>query len=572
MDNYMKKINTIRAIIIIMLGITIFVTFRFDFGMIGLVMNIMTLLIMSLMIRYADRSGLRKVNEFSRDIDNLMTEADRTAEEYKDQRDVMETMVLELDSFLMCDEVKERYRAYVNAYRKEEEIDCNIADYLNYDQLTEKLPLRFCEILPSILTALGILGTFIGLAFGLTGFDYSSADTMRESIQTFVSGINVAFYTSIYGIVLSIYLNSFSNSVLERFEEKLVVLENRFDAFGMNRSEQSIWMRLYNEEKRQTSSLDQLNTEFPKHLSDTLGKNLSKSFNLTNSNIQNLMGQIQERENQAMETLVQNFLKQLTQGIKSNYDSMAATVDDLSESFQELNQSVTTLSEWQKGMTEEIQKFVSEVSESNRRMEAINRENAEQMKQFHLVLQNFSDTMENITGSLEACYQKEEHLYDKMQHVVEQQDAIADKLERVVQVYEDSGQNLKNRSRELEKRNDDLGEIGTELKNYQQECREQLSQMMDIYKEVQKAQEIRKEDASQLQGMQLELETLEWKVNHLVDRMGDLSLKSDSQKMAREMTMIRQNLQEEIAQMRDNLLSAIEDTTLKGKFKKVFHK
>ena len=159
-----------------------------------------------------------------------------------------------------------------------------------------------------------------------------------------------------------------------------------------------------------------------------------------------------------------------------------------------------------------------------------------------------------------------------MQHVVEQQDAIADKLERVVQVYEDSGQNLKNRSRELEKRNDDLGEIGTELKNYQQECREQLSQMMDIYKEVQKAQEIRKEDASQLQGMHLELETLEWKVNHLVDRMGDLSLKSDSQKMAREMTMIRQNLQEEIAQMRDNLLSAIEDTTLKGKFKKVFHK
>ena len=77
-----------------------------------------------------------------------------------------------------------------------------------------------------------------------------------------------------------------------------------------------------------------------------------------------------------------------------------------SESFQELNQSVTTLSEWQKGMTEEIQKFVSEVSESNRRMEAINRENAEQMKQFHLVLQNFSDTMENITGSLERVIKK----------------------------------------------------------------------------------------------------------------------------------------------------------------------
>ena len=55
--------------------------------------------------------------------------------------------------------------------------------------------------------------------------------------------------------------------------------------------------------------LRQLNKEFAENLSDTLGERLSKSFNVTNSNIQNLMGQIHERENDAMEQMVGNFLK-----------------------------------------------------------------------------------------------------------------------------------------------------------------------------------------------------------------------------------------------------------------------
>ena len=102
------------------------------------------------------------------------------------------------------------------------------------------------------MTAMGILGTFLGLAIGLTNFDFSSSKSLGESIQVFISGINIAFYTSIYGIVISIYMNSFYNSVEERFEEKLMKLEKCFDKLGMNQSEQSMWARLYEEERTQT--------------------------------------------------------------------------------------------------------------------------------------------------------------------------------------------------------------------------------------------------------------------------------------------------------------------------------
>lgn len=572
MDNYKKRMNILKAIILCMFAITIFVTVQFHYGFTGLLVNCGILVIMACMIRYADRCGLRLLNCYADDVNSILKELEKIEDECGNDRETMESRILDLDSFLQHDEVKERFVAYRNAYGKEIQLECNISDYLNYDQLTEKLSLRFCEILPSVLTAMGILGTFLGLTIGLTNFDFSSAETMGASIQSFVSGINIAFYTSIYGIVLSIYMNSFCNSIEERFEEKLIAVENRFDDLGMNRSEQSIWVQLYKEEKLQTDGLQQLNKEFPQNLSDTLGKNLSKSFNLTNSNIQNLMGQIQDRENEAMEHMVQNFLRQLNQGIKSNYETMAKTIDNLEESFHLLGDSVNSLSEWQKDMTEEIRKFVVEVGESNQKMEEITKKNTEQIEQLNGALQEFSSSMEHISHDLEAFYMKEEHLYDKMQHVVEQQDDIAAKLERVVDVYEANGENLKIRSQELQERHHNLEEVEIDLKAYQQECREQLRQMMEIIDELRKEQEQRQEESVHLQKMYIELESLEYKVNHIVDRMSDLSLKSDSQKLAREMLEIRQMMRSEIEQTRQHVLDAIEDTTLKGKFKKVFHK
>jgi len=555
-----------------MFAVTVFVTVQFHYGVTGLLINCGILLIMVCMIRHACRNGLEPMNDYADDIREVLQESEKMESEFGDDRESLESGILDLDGFLKNDEVKERFAAYRSAYGKENQLKCNIADYLNYDQLTEKLSVRFCEILPSILTAMGILGTFLGLTIGLTNFDFSSAETMGASIQSFVSGINIAFYTSIYGIVLSIYMNSFYNSVEERFEEKLIALENRFEDLGMNRSEQSIWMQLYKQETMQTDSLQQLNTEFPQNLSDTLGRNLSKSFNLTNANIQNLMGQIQERENQAMEHMVQNFLRQLNQGISSNYETMAKTIDHLEESFHLLGDSVSSLSEWQKDMTEEMRKFVVQVGDSNQKMEELAGKSVQQSEQLHLALQEFSSAMQRISHSLEASYKKEQNLYDKMQGIIGQQNEIVSKLGRVVDVYETSGESLQVRSRELQERNQNLEETEENLRAYQQECREQLEQMKGMIADLQQEQEQRQEESVQFQQMYIEMESMEYKVNHIVDRLGDLSRRSDSQKMARELLEIRQTIGSEMEQTRQKVLDAIEDTTLKGKFKKVFYK
>lgn len=533
MEKYRKKKNILKVIILAMFVITAFVTVQFDYGTMELAINALFLAAMALMIRYGIRNGLNDIQDETSQIDQLIRGAEAVERNMTEDPKEAEAMILGLGDVIDNQEVKECYEAYCKAYTKEDRIACNISDYLNFDQLTERLSLRFCQILPGIMTAMGILGTFLGLAIGLTNFDFSSSGSLGNSIQTFVSGINIAFYTSIYGIVLSIYMNSFYNDMEERLEEKLTKLEKCFGRLGMDRSEQSMWIRLYEEEKQQTKTLHQLNKEFAENLSDTLGERLSKSFNVTNSNIQNLMGQIHERENDAMEQMVGNFLKNLNHSIESDYASITMAVSNLEKNFHSLSDSVGYLSEWQKEMTSEIREFVAKVSESNRRMEEISVQNMEQLKRFNDTLQGFSSAMEHTSGNLNGFYQKEERFHGQLQDIVGKQDEIAGKL---------SG--------------------------YQEASRNQLEQMQILLKELRREQEEKEQKEVDLKALQAAVNGLEEKADGFFHQIDEWK-KEERTEDPKEVEKLFLSLQEDMDRMQRDLLDAIEDTTFHGKIKKV---
>ena len=58
--------------------------------------------------------------------------------------------------------------------------------------------------LKGIIGSLGIFGTFVGIFFGLLGFN---TDDISGSIPPLLNGLKTAFFTSIVGMVLSILLD-----------------------------------------------------------------------------------------------------------------------------------------------------------------------------------------------------------------------------------------------------------------------------------------------------------------------------------------------------------------------------
>lgn len=71
-----------------------------------------------------------------------------------------------------------------------------------------KLPFQsFLKIIPGTFIGLGILGTFIGFAGGLTSINLTDSQTLVNGVQDLLSGLKSAFNTSIIGVIASIFLN-----------------------------------------------------------------------------------------------------------------------------------------------------------------------------------------------------------------------------------------------------------------------------------------------------------------------------------------------------------------------------
>ncbi len=100
-------------------------------------------------------------------------------------------------------------RFLVNAEQLElRGLNCDVEDYINDETIVhEPGNSQLAEVIPSLLTSLGILGTFIGLMRGLAGLDMTSPVKIMEGIPTLIDGMRFAFATSIAGIACSLLFN-----------------------------------------------------------------------------------------------------------------------------------------------------------------------------------------------------------------------------------------------------------------------------------------------------------------------------------------------------------------------------
>ena len=87
-------------------------------------------------------------------------------------------------------------------------LPCNVEDYINDDTVTHGPGnAQLAELIPSLLTSLGILGTFMGMMSGLSGLDFTSSSKIIDGIPILLDGMRFAFGTSVVGVSCSICFN-----------------------------------------------------------------------------------------------------------------------------------------------------------------------------------------------------------------------------------------------------------------------------------------------------------------------------------------------------------------------------
>lgn len=101
--------------------------------------------------------------------------------------------------------------------------------YINKQQRNDKLldHRGFIEQIPSLVSTLGVLGTFAGITLGLIFFDTSN---LTNSIPLLLDGLKTAFFTSLTGMIGSLVLSSKVNKL---YDEKTGGVSDSAEAAGI---------------------------------------------------------------------------------------------------------------------------------------------------------------------------------------------------------------------------------------------------------------------------------------------------------------------------------------------------
>lgn len=169
--------------------------------------------------------------------------------------------IIDKDRFFehrVLDRLFGEYQEKVRSQRQTKQIVADVEDYINEDILFYRSWQGVLAQIPGTLTGLGILGTFLGLITGINEVSVASVDATIESIQLLLNGIELAFYTSIAGVVLSIVYNFINKITWSIMNREMALFLNKFHKQVIPTVEEQIRYRDRNEFQMILERLDRL--------------------------------------------------------------------------------------------------------------------------------------------------------------------------------------------------------------------------------------------------------------------------------------------------------------------------
>ena len=335
--------------------------------------------------------------------------------------------------------------------------------YFNYAEVCKsfKINIHFIQTGASTLVGLGLLGTFLGLTLGIDGFDSSSTENIKNSIQTLLGGMGTAFATSLVGMLLSLIYTIIDkyikNKLLHSIEDIVNKLDEKYyidDIELLKREQQSYKDELkalltynnengeivvlgnairemYSELKKQSQALQSFSTDLALELNNGFDEMLSrqlqakliplmenidnttsevvKHIDSLNSNISSpttdILNSVVDKLQQGMGKIMEDFKNNLSGNATTQLENLATGLGEAGASINNIPVVMGEMSKELKDNFSNITKAIADISQTTETTNAstINQMN-EQMSRMeeHLdsVISTISSKTTDITNNL----------------------------------------------------------------------------------------------------------------------------------------------------------------------------
>ena len=348
--------NILYAVWIILCAATAFLG---GFGH-SMLINYAFLAVMGLLILIVDRHGLSKICRITKDLKGI-TETFSEAEAQGTQGNEAYLSLMESMHFTYP-ETEGDWMRLQESWKSSDGMDCDVEDYIFESELLESCNYNVCTQVAGILTALGILGTFLGLVLGLRSFDFSNADQMTSSVEALVGGLNVAFYTSIYGVTLSILYNIIFRRITTGLTQELNHFYDAFNSALEPVSQKAMVERMDSRQAENNALMQDIKALLDERLGERLGHQMAETltpvFDRIIQSLDSMMLDFHKEQANSLEKIVDAFVDRMGGALNSHVKALGESVDELSQA--------------QKTMSVELQRLIKQIVKTSKDTSQIN--------------------------------------------------------------------------------------------------------------------------------------------------------------------------------------------------------
>ncbi|MCC8065910.1 MAG: MotA/TolQ/ExbB proton channel family protein, partial [Clostridiales bacterium] len=356
---------------------------------------------------------------------------------------------------------------------------CDISFFINEFAIETNIDRALLELLPDILTRLGILGTFIGLVLGLRSFDPSGYEQMADSVSPLIDGIKVAFVTSIYGLALSLPFSFNLRSELSEMSNNLEAFTDTFYLYVRPSHEVDSAARLLEQKKSQEELTNDLTQIFVEQMTRSFEQSITPAF-----------AQMTDSIHHVVESFTQTQEESIARICETIVSDMHADLDD---SFRRIGQTALQLEKAQSSYMDFMDRSMARLQQTFTDLQ----NHMEKTEQYN------EQTLTRLTKAQEDAFRINEDQKATYQEYIR---FMYQSIEKFSDIWESYSEKLQGYSDEIAK----MGPVQSNL-----EIRKDLADLSVQLSEIRRHQSAAQALASDQEQMEQMMEDIVKKLNRL---------------------------------------------------------
>jgi len=417
------------------------------------------------------------------------------------------------------------WKAYESSFtnygevRKTKEFSENYFNEQNI--LLATLNLRVINNVSNTLIGLGILGTFVGLTYGIADSNFETTDAIKNSINNLLSGMGTAFVSSIWGMGLSlIFTNIFKlwqSNITRRIQDLCLILdsenkieEEHFEIFQQEKQKKiindlfneylvadtdqgkqlpkNVFRQLLEESVKQTASLqtfsDDLGTSIELAMEKLVADNNLQISQLIEEKLVPVLEDLKTIKQDSGTQVIENAVQRLADSMKLMMDDFKNTITgDTKQEMEGLAARLTVVSESLIGIPNSMADITLQVTEVIEALKETVIKNIEQSKieaaeinkrnreVFSTATDEYKSTVEDIQDHMELLLSTQKdnikqvsQINEEIKATLKENSLVNQQFESMIQKSKIVVQLIESISNKFETNSTSLSQISTNLK------------------------------------------------------------------------------------------------------------